>query len=160
NQVIREEPGAFSSLDTLLVGGDAVDPGSVRKTLAGSPPRRLLNGYGPTETTTFAAWHHIAAPPAEGATVPIGLPIANTSLHLVDGDLQAVPIGVVGQWAIGGDGLARGYCRRPAVTAERFVPDPFAEQAGARLYLTGDRVRRRADGAIEFLGRLDRQVKI
>ncbi len=160
NQVVREEPGAFAGLDTLLVGGEAVDPGWVRKLLAGAPPRRLLNGYGPTESTTFASWHRVAAPPADGATVPIGLPLANTSLHVLDGELQPVPIGVAGQLAIGGDGLARGYCRRPAATAERFVPDPFAGPAGARLYLTGDRVRRRADGAIEFLGRLDRQVKI
>jgi pristinamycin I synthase-3/4 len=160
NQTIREEPGAFAGLDTLLVGGEALDPGWIRKALAGAPPRRLLNGYGPTESTTFASWHRVAAPPAEGATVPIGLPLANTSLHVLDGELQPVAIGVAGQLAIGGDGLARGYCRRPAATAERFVPDPFAGPAGARLYLTGDRVRRRADGAIEFLGRLDRQVKI
>jgi amino acid adenylation domain-containing protein len=154
----REEPEAFAGLRELLVGGEAVDPSAARTVLAGRPPCRLLNGYGPTESTTFAAWHLIREVPPEAVSIPIGLPLGNTTLYVFDRRLSPVPPGVAGELFIGGDGLARGYLNRPELTAERFVPDPW--EAGGRLYRTGDLVRRRADGAIEFLGRLDNQVKI
>ncbi|MFL6202420.1 MAG: amino acid adenylation domain-containing protein, partial [Thermoanaerobaculia bacterium] len=154
----REVPGAFAGLRELLVGGEAVDPAAVRRVLAAGPPRRLLNAYGPTESTTYASWHPIREVPAGAATIPIGLPLANTSLHVLDRRLAPVPRGAVGELCIGGDGLARGYWRRPELTAERFVPHPW--EAGGRLYRTGDLVRHRPDGAVEFLGRIDHQVKI
>ncbi len=131
--------------------------------LAAAPPERLLNGYGPTEGATFTTWHHIRAA-AGDPTVPIGRPLANTTVTLLDADLRPVPAGVAGELHLGGDGLARGYFGRPDLTAERFVPRPLplGEDAlpGGRLYRTGDLARLRADGVLEFLGRLDAQVKI
>jgi amino acid adenylation domain-containing protein len=160
NLMVREAPGAFAALRDVLFGGEAVDPAVVRACLAAGPPARLLHVYGPTESTTFATWHRVTAV-GEGDTVPIGRPLANTTVHVVDRRLRPVPIGVPGELAIGGDGLAHGYLHRPGLTAERFVPDPFAsEGAGSRLYRTGDLVRRRTGGEIEFLGRLDTQVKV
>ncbi|HEX9941903.1 MAG TPA: amino acid adenylation domain-containing protein, partial [Thermoanaerobaculia bacterium] len=117
----------------------------------------LWNLYGPTETTIWSTADLVRH--GEGP-VPLGGPIANTQIHLLDGGGQPVPIGVPGELFIGGDGVARGYLGRPALTAERFVPDPFLTEPGARMYRTGDLVRRRADGALEFLGRTDFQVKI
>jgi amino acid adenylation domain-containing protein len=154
----REEPEAFAEMSELLVGGEAVDPAAARTVLAGRPPRRLLNGYGPTESTTFAAWHPIREVAPESVNVPIGLPLGNTVLYVLDRRPALVPPGVAGELCIGGDGLARGYLNRPELTAERFIPDPWG--SGGRLYRTGDLVRQRADGPIEFLGRLDNQVKI
>ncbi|MCP5155943.1 MAG: amino acid adenylation domain-containing protein [Ectothiorhodospiraceae bacterium] len=159
NQVVRVAPGCFSGLGTLLFGGEASDPARVRQALGPDGPRRLLHVYGPTECTTFATWHEVREVDPEARTVPIGLPIANTTAHVLDARRQPVPVGVPGELYLGGDGVARGYWRRDALTAERFVPDPFGPP-GARLYRTGDRVRRRADGAIEFVGRLDDQIKL
>jgi amino acid adenylation domain-containing protein len=161
-RMAREAPNAFAGMSELLVGGEAVDPGAARTVLAGRPPRRLLNGYGPTESTTFAAWHPIREVPGGAAPVPIGRALANTSLHVLDRSFAPVPRGAAGELAIGGDGLARGYLNRPELTAERFVPHPWPAggQGGERLYRTGDLVRQRPDGAVEYLGRLDRQVKI
>ncbi|HEV7509099.1 MAG TPA: amino acid adenylation domain-containing protein [Thermoanaerobaculia bacterium] len=156
-QMAREEPDAFAGLRELFVGGETVDPAAARRVLAGRPPQRLLNLYGPAENTTYSSWYPIRSVP-EGS-LPIGSPVANTTLHVVDRWLQPVPLGVVGELAIGGQGLAWGYWRRPELTAERFVPD-FAGPAGSRLYRTGDLVRRRADGILEILGRIDHQVKI
>ncbi|HYH44642.1 MAG TPA: amino acid adenylation domain-containing protein, partial [Thermoanaerobaculia bacterium] len=162
NQMAREEPGIFAGVSHLLVGGEAVDPGWARAVLADRPPRRLLNGYGPTETTTFAAWYEIREAP-EGRPLPIGHPLGNTDLWVLDRAWQPLPVGVPGQLFIGGDGLARGYHARPALTAESFVPHALAAEVGrpgARLYATGDLVRRLPGGAIEYLGRIDRQVKL
>ncbi len=160
NLMVREAPGAFATLRDVLFGGEAVDPAIVRACLAAGPPARLLHVYGPTESTTFSTWHRVTAVD-EGDTVPIGQPLANTTVHVVDRRLRPVPVGVPGELTIGGDGLAHGYLHRPELTAERFVPDPFAsEGAGSRLYRTGDLVRRRPGGDIEFLGRLDTQVKV
>ncbi|MEO8033348.1 MAG: amino acid adenylation domain-containing protein, partial [Acidobacteriota bacterium] len=117
----------------------------------------LWNVYGPTETTIWSAIHPVAG--RDDARV-VGGAVANTTLTVVDANLNAVPIGVQGELLIGGDGVARGYRNRPALTAEKFVPDPTASMAGARAYRTGDQVRMRDDGAIEFLGRDDAQVKI
>jgi amino acid adenylation domain-containing protein len=159
NYFAREAPAAFSPLRCLLFGGEAADPACVRKALAEGRPERLLNVYGPTESTTFATWHHVREVPQQATTVPIGKPIANTTIYILDGFLQPVPIGVHGEIYIGGDGLARGYLNRPELTAEKFVPDPFGKSPG-RLYRTGDIARFLPDGSVEFVGRADNQVKL
>ena len=158
NQIADVRPAAFRTVREVLVGGDAVDARAVRKVLSAGPPQRLLNGYGPTETTTFATWFDIQNVEPDATTVPIGYPISNTETYLLDANLEPVGLGIAGELYIGGDGVARGYWNRPSQTAERFVPHPG--RSGARLYRTGDRARRRSDGAIEFLGRLDHQVKV
>ncbi|MFI0942889.1 MupA/Atu3671 family FMN-dependent luciferase-like monooxygenase [Streptomyces sp. NPDC021020] len=145
--------GALAEVDTFLVGGEALT-GALAADLAGTVRGRVLNMYGPTETTIWSSVWQVAA----GADVTIGDPVANTSLYVLDAHLRPVPLGVPGELWIGGHGVARGYLGRPELTAERFVPSPFVP--GDRLYRTGDRVRRRADGALEFLGRMDRQVKL
>jgi acyl carrier protein len=161
NQIATEAPQAFGPLRHVLVGGEAVDPRRVRKILAGgAPPQRLLHVYGPTETTTFASWYLVRGVEEGAWTVPIGGPIANTTLHLVDSRYDRVPLGVAGDLCIGGDGLAWGYAGRPELTAEKFVPDPLSGEPGARLYRTGDLGRWRAEGSIEFLGRRDNQIKL
>jgi amino acid adenylation domain-containing protein len=119
----------------------------------------MINGYGPTENTTFTCCHTIAAD-SLGRSVPLGRPIANTTVHVLDRALRPVPRGVIGELFTGGDGLARGYFDRPGLTAERFLPDPFCARPGGRLYRTGDLVRRRPDGVLELLGRADAQVKL
>ena len=149
--------GPFAGLRILITGGDVVDPGVVARLLAKSPPR-LLNGYGPTETTTFAATYHIREIAASAPTVPIGRPISNARIYILDRHREPVPIGAPGEIHIGGAGVAHGYLNRPELTAERFVASPFVD--GDRLYRTGDLGRYRSDGAIEFLGRNDFQVKI
>ena len=161
-EVMAAHPDSFAGMTNLLVGGDALNVTSVRRLLDGDPanrPARLLNGYGPTETTTFAVCGLIEAVPADATSVPIGRPIANTTGYLLDPQLQPVPPGVPGELFIGGPGVARGYANRPALTAERFLPDPFAAD-GSRMYRTGDIAARRQNGMIEFLGRADDQVKI
>ncbi len=160
NVLARAGGRGLAGLRTLLFGGEAVDPRWVRSVLGGSGPERVLHVYGPTETTTFATWHRVREVGPEAVTVPIGLPIANTTAYVLDARMEPVPIGVCGELYLGGEGLARGYWKRPGLTAERFVPDPFSARPGGRLYRTGDLVRRRADGAIEFVGRVDHQVKV
>ena len=126
----------------------------------------VWNLYGPTETTIWSTVHAITAPLADAVTgsgsgsIPIGRPIANTQVHILDRSLELVPVGVPGELCIGGLGVACGYLNRPGLTAEKFVPDPFSTVPGARLYRTGDRARWRPDGILAFLGRLDHQVKI
>ncbi|HEV7786142.1 MAG TPA: amino acid adenylation domain-containing protein, partial [Thermoanaerobaculia bacterium] len=146
-------------LRQLLAGGDVLSPSHVRRALADLPGCVVINGYGPTENTTFTCCHRMAGPEEAGTPVPIGRPIAHTWVHVVDRAGQPSPAGVPGELRIGGDGLARGYLGRPGLTAERFVPDPFGAP-GARLYRTGDLARHLPDGTLEFLGRLDQQVKI
>ncbi|HKV42521.1 MAG TPA: amino acid adenylation domain-containing protein [Blastocatellia bacterium] len=158
NQIAREVPGAFDAVDTVLFGGEQVDPKWPRLVINQGGPRRLLHVYGPTEATTFATWSLIANVP-EAATIPIGNPISNTSAYTLNGNMDVVPIGATGELYLGGPGLARGYLGRPDQTAQGFVPDPFSH-AGARLYRTGDLVRRTDDGQIEFTGRMDNQVKV
>ncbi len=160
NQMARYAPDAFRRCRTVLFGGEVVEPRWVRAVLDAAPPARLLHVYGPTEATTFATWHEIREVSAEAVTIPIGRPIANTQVYILDAEREPVPAGLPGELYIGGPGLAAGYLNQPELTAERFVRDPFAADPVARLYRTGDRVRCRRDGNIEFLGRLDRQVKI
>ena len=150
-----ERPESFASLDHLVVGGEALSAEAARRVLSAGAPRRLVNGYGPTETTTFAAWHLVERVADDTVSIPIGRPIANTHVHILDAAMQPVPIGVTGEIYIGGPGVARGYLRAPELTAERFV-----ETAFGRLYKTGDLGRWRADGVIEFLGRSDGQMKL
>ncbi|HSS50710.1 MAG TPA: amino acid adenylation domain-containing protein, partial [Thermoanaerobaculia bacterium] len=144
----------------LLTGGDVMSVPHMRRALAALPRTRLLHAYGPTENTTFTTVGAPGAPEELGASVPIGRPIANTTVHVLDGELRPAAPGVWGELCTGGDGLAWGYLGRPDLTAGRFVPDPVGAVPGARLYRTGDVVRFLADGRIEFRGRVDRQVKL
>jgi amino acid adenylation domain-containing protein len=160
NQMARLAPAAFRNLRHLLVGGEEVTPRWMREVLLHGAPQRLLHVYGPTESTTFATWHLVTAVDEEAATVPIGRPIANTEVYVLDRHLQPVPIGVPGELCLGGDGLARGYLDRPELTAEKFIPHPFRTTPGARLYRTGDMARFLPNGGVVFLGRQDGQVKI
>ncbi|MDP9121764.1 MAG: amino acid adenylation domain-containing protein, partial [Acidobacteriota bacterium] len=160
NQVVREEPAAFHSLRHLLVGGEALDPATVAQALASGAPERLLNGYGPTESTTFAVWHEVREVAPDALSLPIGRPLANTTAYVLDPWQGLAAVGEVGELLIGGDGLAWGYWNRPELTAERFVPHPWSAAAGARLYRTGDLARRRWNGGIDCLGRIDQQVKL
>ncbi len=163
HEVVRAAPEAVATVRQLVVGGDALVPARARAALAHRPPAaRLINGYGPTESATLALTHLVTVADADNAAntgnVPIGRPIANTRAYVLDALLRPVAIGTPGELCLGGDGLARGYFRRPDLTAERFVPSPF--EPGGRLYRTGDRARRLADGTVEFLGRVDAQVKV
>ena len=150
----------FSRLRCLIVGGDVLDPRTISRILGVDSPQHLLNGYGPTETTTFATTYEIIVVPDNAWSIPIGTPIANTQVYVLDERMEPVPVGVAGELYIGGAGVARGYWNRPELTAEKFVPDPFAAEGGSRLYRSGDLGRWRPDGSLEFLGRNDDQVKI
>ncbi len=161
NTVIDEHPEALRGVRQLLIGGEALSMPHVRRALALLPDTQIINGYGPTETTTFACCYRIPrALPDEWSAMPIGLPISHSSAYVLDERMDPAPIGVPGLLWLGGAGLARGYLCRPALTAETFVPDPFGDAPGARLYRTGDLARVRADGAIDFLGRRDGQLKV
>lgn len=160
HQTAQAKPDAFAGLDTLLVGGETIDPVACNRVLGAVPPKRLVNIYGPTETTTFAAFHEIRRVPGNAASIPIGRPIANTRLYIVSPNMQPVPIGVPGELHIGGPGVARGYVNLPELTSKRFILDAFSDQPGALLYKTGDRARFLPGGSIELLGRFDRQIKM
>ncbi|WP_116298338.1 non-ribosomal peptide synthetase, partial [Cupriavidus taiwanensis] len=144
---------------TLVLGGEATDAPLRARLHAARPACRLVNHYGPTETTVGVLVHVAGTTPRAGAGLPLGQPLPGTGAYVLDADLCPLPDGMAGELCVGGPALARGYLGRAALTAERFVPDPFARD-GARLYRTGDRVRRRADGVFEYLGRIDDQVKI
>jgi aspartate racemase len=144
----------------LLAGGDVLSVPHVQQVLAEIAGCRLINGYGPTEDTTFTCCYSVTDPASLKGSVPIGRPISNTSVYILDRAMNPVPIGVAGELFIGGDGVARGYLNRPELNAERFIPNPFSKTQSARLYRTGDLVRYRANGEIEFLGRIDNQVKV
>ena len=161
NSVIDQRPQALSDVKQLLIGGEALSVPHVRKALEQLSNTQIINGYGPTESTTFTCCYPIPRTLGDDVTsIPLGRPIANTEIYILDDHLNLVPIGVAGELYIGGDGLARGYLNRPDLTMERFIANPFSTQTGARLYKTGDLARYLADGNIEFLGRLDDQVKI
>ncbi|HSP76994.1 MAG TPA: amino acid adenylation domain-containing protein, partial [Myxococcaceae bacterium] len=155
----REQPSAFAPLRALLFGGEAADGRWVHEVLTHGAPGQILNIYGPTECTVLATCYR-AESTTERSWLPLGRPISNTQVYVLDGRLEPVPVGGVGEVYIGGDGLAVGYLERPELTAERFIPHPFSGEPGARLYRTGDRARRREDGNLEFLGRRDDQVQV
>ena len=161
HQMVDHEAGALCGLRTLVAGGDVLSPPHVRRLLDAVPGLTVVNGFGPTETTTFACCYPMRAEAARiAATVPIGAPIANTRVYVLDARLEPAPVGVPGELFIGGDGVARGYLHRPDATADRFVPDPFSPEPGGRLYRTGDLARWLPSGVVEFLGRRDFQVKV
>ncbi|MEF7617022.1 amino acid adenylation domain-containing protein [Aquincola sp. MAHUQ-54] len=165
--LVDERLQALEGVRQLLAGGDVLSAPHVARLLAAWPGLRLVNGYGPTETTTFACCHEVTAADAASGRIPIGRPIVHTRVQVLDEAGLPVPVGLPGELHIGGAGVARGYLGRPAATAEAFVPDPACGledadggEAAQVLYRTGDLVRWRADGVLEFLGRNDRQVKL
>ncbi|MFI4932974.1 MAG: amino acid adenylation domain-containing protein, partial [Burkholderiales bacterium] len=159
-RALLEEPelAHCTSVQHLLLGGEPLSLDLVRALRARLGELRITHCYGPTEAATTATFHEVGATPDGTGLVPIGRPIDNQRCQVLDGTMQPVPLGVVGELYIGGVGLARGYLNRPEHTAERFVADPW--QSGERLYRTGDLARRRVDGALLFAGRADSQVKI
>ncbi len=161
--MVDERLDDMKGLTQLLAGGDVLSVAHVQKFLNEARSCRLINGYGPTESTTFACCHSMTADSYGGeirGSIPIGRPIANTQVCILDDQLQPVAIGIAGELNISGDGLAHGYLNQPELTAEKFLPDPFNVVAGARMYKTGDLVRHTTGGDIEFLGRVDLQVKL
>ncbi|WP_406171529.1 non-ribosomal peptide synthetase [Streptomyces sp. NBC_00996] len=158
--IALERPAALGTLETLLVGGEAMNPEAARRVLAAAPPGRLVNVYGPTEATTFATYYDLTPERLDRVDqVPIGHAIQHTSLHVLGPDLRPVADGERGELCIGGPGVALGYLGRPDLTAERFVTLTGANEPGT-VYRTGDVVRRSPEGRLEIFGRLDRQVKL
>ncbi|MEU2297996.1 amino acid adenylation domain-containing protein [Streptomyces antibioticus] len=160
NLVTDHTPETLAHVHQVWTGGEAVSGATVQQLQRACPVLTVIDGYGPTETTTFATHHPVPRPYTGNPTVPIGRPMANTRTYVLDPHLQPVPPGVTGELHIAGAGLARGYLNRPGLTAERFVADPYATEPGARMYRTGDLVRWNADGDLEYLGRSDHQLKI
>ncbi|MEA2691482.1 MAG: hypothetical protein QOJ16_869, partial [Acidobacteriota bacterium] len=158
-RMVEENLAGLAPVRQLLAGGDVLSVPHVERVLAELPGTRFVNGYGPTESTTFACCFAVRSAEDARPSVPLGRPIANTSVYLLGRGLRPVPIGVPAELCIGGEGLARGYLDRPELTAERFVPNPFVPP-GSRLYRTGDLARWSARGGLEFLGRIDGQVKV
>jgi aspartate racemase len=158
--MVQDHIESLSGFKQLLAGGDVLSLPHVKRVLKKLPGCRLINAYGPTENTTFTCCYSMTFPEQVGDSVSIGTPIANTQVYILDSHLNPVPIGVSGELCIGGDGLARGYFNHPELAAEKFIPHPFSNEPGARLYKTGDLARYFPDGTIEFLGRMDHQVKI
>ncbi|GIG69168.1 amino acid adenylation domain-containing protein [Phytomonospora endophytica] len=156
-ELSTEAPDFARGLQALVFGGQVADTAGVMRVLEASKPQRLIQVYGPTETTVWSSWYLVRPGDGSLTRIPLGTPITETSEHLLDEDLRVTPIDVPGEIYIGGNGVTRGYLHRPALTASRFVPDPFGS---GRLYRTGDRACLRADGSVEFLGRTDRQVKV
>jgi len=160
HQMVEEEMENLQGLTQLLAGGDVLSAPHVEQVARELDHCQLINGYGPTENTTFTCCCRIRADETFDGNVPIGLPISNTQVFILDEAMQPVAAGTPGELYIAGDGLARGYLNDAVLTAQQFVPHLFSANAGARLYRTGDSVRRLDDGRIEFLGRLDQQVKL
>ncbi|OKP87476.1 hypothetical protein A3842_06350 [Paenibacillus sp. P3E] len=156
NQLSQDNPAMFLPLKILIVGGDVLSSNPINRVKQACPELTLINGYGPTENTTFTTTYPIVREYAH--TIPIGRPISNTTVYILDKDGQLCPIGVHGELYTGGDGVARGYMNDPLRTAERFIHDPFAGKG--RLYRTGDIVRLNSEGCVEYIGRTDNQVKI
>ena len=178
--MVDEQPHRFRQVRQLLAGGDVLSGQHIQKLQQAHPTCQIINGYGPTESTTFACCYAVPPEPFTSASPPIGYPIANTQIYVLDRHLQPVPVGVPGELYLAGDGLARGYLNRPDLTAEKFIPNPFLGNGEwgienrdvstphsllpipypLTLYQTGDRVRYHPNGFLEYLGRLDNQVKI
>ena len=160
HQMIEHHPEKLRGVRDLLAGGDVLSVPHIQKALSCLPNARIINGYGPTENTTFSTYYSMDASTSLGTSVPIGRPIANSQVYILDAYRQPVPIGVVGELYTGGDGVAQGYHNRPELTRTHFIPDSFSDTPNARLYKTGDLARYLPNGDIEFIGRADAQVKI
>ncbi|HLX10126.1 MAG TPA: amino acid adenylation domain-containing protein, partial [Thermoanaerobaculia bacterium] len=159
HEMVEHNLSGLAPVEELLTGGDVVSLAHFERAAAALPGTRLIDGYGPTEDTTFATCWPVVPGTAAGSS-PIGRPIAGTEVYVLDRAGELLPPGSAGELALAGDALARGYWNRPALTAERFRPHPFSRRVGERVYLTGDSVRHRPDGNLQFLGRIDRQVKV
>ncbi|MFC0007301.1 non-ribosomal peptide synthetase [Micromonospora siamensis] len=159
NAMVDENSPVFGQVPHVMIGGEAASPAHVERALARHPRLRITNGYGPVESLGFTTVHDIAVAETVAASLPIGRPIEHKRAYVLDGYLRPVPPGVAGELYVAGAGVAHGYLRQPAATAERFAPDPFGPR-GARMYRTGDLARWNRDGRLEFLGRSDNQVKI
>ncbi|MFN2633629.1 MAG: amino acid adenylation domain-containing protein [Thermoanaerobaculia bacterium] len=160
HQAVEDYLPNLRKLRQLLAGGDVLSVPHVEKAVRELPGCRVINGYGPTENTTFTCCHLVSPGEDLGASVPIGKPISRTRVYVLDSELNPVPQGESGELCIAGDGLARGYRNDPALTRERFIDSPFPSVEPGRLYRSGDLARVRADGALEFLGRVDQQIKV
>ncbi|HET6977262.1 MAG TPA: amino acid adenylation domain-containing protein [Pyrinomonadaceae bacterium] len=162
HQMVDEQLETLRGVRQVLAGGDVLSPGHVERLLeADEGERWVINGYGPTENTTFSSCYRMqAGTELSGRSVSIGMPITNTQVYVLDEEMALVPVGVAGELYVGGAGLARGYLQQAELTAERFVPHPHSTEPGARLYRTGDVVRYRRGGELEFVGRRDEQVKV
>jgi len=160
NGIVDQSLEALRGIRQLLIGGEALSVAHVNRARRLLPEQSLINGYGPTECVTFSCTYDIPANPADTITsIPIGRPITDTQIYVLDEELQPVPVGVVGELYVAGTGVARGYMGRGGLTAAQFVANPFGAP-GSRMYATGDRARYRADGNVEYRGRADQQVKI
>ncbi len=156
---IEQNPGRLA-LKRLLVGVEPINEKLLAAIMERVPGLSIVNGYGPTETTICSTLFDVRPEAARDRITPIGRPVQNSRIYMLDPSRRPVPLGVRGEIHIGGDGLAHGYFNRPELTAERFIPDPFSGDPGERLYKTGDTARFLADGNIEFVGRVDHQVKV
>ncbi|MGH3323193.1 MAG: non-ribosomal peptide synthetase, partial [Streptomyces sp.] len=156
----EEDPSSLAGLRTLIAGGEVLNPALATAVLEANPGLRLINGYGPTEATTYATHHVLTGPDQVTEPVPIGRPVPGTRARILDAARQPVPVGVVGELHLGGPGLADGYLDRPELTAACFTEDPFGDGHGELLYGTGDLARWRPDGAIDYVGRVDGQLKL
>ena len=153
NMYMSTEQRIISRFKYLLVGGEPLDPSVIRAAIKQCKPKHLMNGYGPTENTTFSTYKDITFLPEHATTVPVGRPISGSTGYVLDEFLQPVPIGVKGELYVGGDGVAVGYLNDPERTEKSFIPDPFSSDAEAKLYRTGDIARYNDEGEIEILGR-------
>ena len=161
NRIVEDAPDLLQALRRVYFGGELISVPHLRRALRWAAPGVLLHSYGPTENSFTSTWHPITAIGDAARTLPIGAPVPGTQAYVVlDGTLDPAPRGVPGELLLGGVGVAHGYLGDPAATADRFVPDPFGDRPGARLYRTGDRVRWTPGGQLEFVGRRDNQVKI
>lgn len=160
HEFVESALSSLAAVQQVLAGGDVLSVDHVNRLLRAYPQCQLINGYGPTENTTFTCCYSVPRGAVLNHTVPIGFPINDTRVYLLDENLNPVPAGVTGELYAAGAGLARGYLCRSDLTAECFIPNPYGIAPGERMYSTGDRVRWRPDGAIEFVGRIDHQVKV
>ncbi len=160
NEVERSSPEAFAHVQQVLCGGEPLVPATIRRVLERGAPAQLANAYGPTESSVVSAWNPVSRVPPEAASIPIGTALEGEELLIVDADLAPRRIGEIGEILIGGDGLARGYYRRPRETAQAFIPHPSPRLAGERVYRSGDLARWTAEGLVDFVGRKDHQIKL
>lgn len=159
NQLVDTDISVFAGLHTVIAGGEKLSPLHISKLRTAYPELELINGYGPTENTTFSLTYRIRETAFDNS-IPIGRPLGNRTAYVLDARLNPVPIGIQGELYVGGAGLSRGYLNRPELTAERFIPHPFSNIPGDRLYKTGDIVKMLPDGNILYTGRADDQVKV